>query len=143
LKKEKIIYILCKDEDEIEKLTGYKARGMFNLAYDYVISTFNCHYHELLHLLMNYKLKNIPPYTHSFLQEGFAVSFGGRGGKEPEVILNLGCFIAESKFLEYKELLSLDKFRNFDVSMSYPLSGLYNNFIISNFGIDNYLKLYL
>jgi len=27
--------------------------------------------------------------------------------------------------------------------MSYPVSGLYNDFIISNFGIDNYLELYL
>jgi len=70
LKKEKIIYILCNDEDEIKVLTGYKARGMFNLAYDYVITTFNCHYHELLHLLMNYKLKNIPLYTHPVAEFG-------------------------------------------------------------------------
>lgn len=143
LKEEKIIYILCKDENEIEKLTGYKARGMLNLAYDYVITTFNCHYHELLHLLMNYKLKNLPLYTHPFLQEGFAVAFGGRGGKEPEVIRNLGYFIAESNFFDYKELLRSDEFRNFDVSMSYPLSGLYNDFLIRQIGIDNYLKLYL
>ncbi|MCZ7612273.1 MAG: hypothetical protein M5T52_01650 [Ignavibacteriaceae bacterium] len=46
IQKEKLIYILCKDENEIEKLTGYKARGMGNLAYDYVITTYNCHYHE-------------------------------------------------------------------------------------------------
>ena len=143
LKEEKIIYILCKDEVEIEKLTGYKARGMFNLAYDYIITTFNCHYHELLHLLINYKSKDLPLYTHPFLQEGFAVAFGGRGGKEPEVIQNLGYFIAESNFFNYKELLSSDDFRNFDVSMSYPMSGLYNDFIISRLGIDNYLKLYL
>ncbi|MEE9449036.1 MAG: hypothetical protein V3V72_03210, partial [Ignavibacteriaceae bacterium] len=143
LKEEKIIFILCKDEDEIEKLTGYKARGMFNLAYDYIISTFNCHYHELVHLLMNYKLKDLPLYTHPFLQEGFAVAFGGRGGKEPEVIRNLGYFIAKSKFLDYKKLLSSDEFRNFDVSMSYPLSGLYNLFLIEDIGIDEYINLSL
>lgn len=143
LKEEKIIFILCKDEDEIEKLTGYKARGMFNLAYDYIITTFNCHYHELVHLLMNYKLKDLPLYTHPFLQEGFAVAFGGRGGKEPEVIRNLGYFIAKSKFLDYKKLLSSDEFRNFDVSMSYPLSGLYNLFLIEDIGIDEYINLSL
>lgn len=143
IKEEKIIYILCKDEDEIEKLTGYKARGMFNLAYDYIITTFNCHYHELLHLLLNYKLKDLPLYTHPLLQEGFTVAFGGRGGKEPEVILNLGYFITESNFLDYKELMRSDEFRNLSASMSYPLSGLYNDFLISQIGIDNYLKLYL
>jgi hypothetical protein len=142
LKQEKIIYILCKDEDEIEKLTGYKARGMCNLAYDYLITTFNCHYHELVHLLINFKLKNVPLYTHPFLQEGLAVALGGRGGKEPEVILNLGQFLVESGFLTYKELLNSDDFKNNDASMSYPLSGLYNEFMLETFQYDKYEKLY-
>ncbi len=142
LEKEKIIYILCKDENEIEKLTGYKARGMCNLAYDYLITTFNCHYHELVHLLINFKLKNVPLYTHPFLQEGLAVALGGRGGKEPEVILNLGQFLVESGFLDYKELLNSDDFKSNDASMSYPLSGLYNRFILDTFKFDKYEKLY-
>lgn len=92
---------------------------------------------------MNYKLKDIPLYTHSFLQEGFAVAFGGRGGKDAEVILNLGRFISESNFLNYNELLNQDSFRKTDASMSYPMSGLYNKFLIKLFGIDDYLELYL
>lgn len=143
LEKEKIIYILCKDENDIEQLTGYKARGMCNLAYDYLITTYNCHYHELLHLLINFKLKNLPLYTHPFLQEGFAVALGGRGGKEPGVILNLGCFIEKSGFLNYKDLLDINNYKNNDVSLSYPLSGLYNKFLIENLSIDDYLELYL
>jgi len=143
LKKEKLIYILCKDEDDIEKLTGYKAKGMGNLAYDYVITTYNCHYHELLHILLNFKLKKLPLYTHPFLQEGFAVAFGGRGGYEPEIILNLGKFLEQSEFIKANQLLNSDDYKTFDVSMSYPLSGLYNLFLINEIGIENYLKLYL
>jgi len=143
LQKEKLIYILCKDEDEIEKLTGYKARGMGNLAYDYVITTYNCHYHELLHVLMNFKLKVLPLYTHPFFQEGFAVALGGRGGYEPGIILNLGIFLEQSEFLKVNQLFSTDEYRTFDVSMSYPLSGLYNSFLINEIGIDEYIKLYV
>ena len=143
LKKEKLIYLLCKDEDEIEKLTGYKARGMGNLAYDYVITTYNCHYHELLHILMNFKLKKLPLYTHPFLQEGFAVALGGRGGYETGIILNLGKFLEQSEFLSASQLFNYDEYKTYDVSMSYPLSGLYNLFLINEIGIDKYIKLYL
>jgi hypothetical protein len=143
LKKEKLIYILCKNEDEIEKLTGYKARGMGNLAYDYVITTYNCHYHELLHILINYKLKNLPLFTHPFLQEGFAVAYGGRGGYEPGIILNLGKFLEQSDFLTVNALFNANEYKNYDASMSYPLSGLYNLFLINEIGIDNYFKFYL
>ncbi len=143
LTNEKLIYVLCKDEDEIEKLTGYKARGMGNLAYDYVITTYNCHYHELLHILMNFKIRSLPLFTHPFLQEGFAVAFGGRGGYEPGIILNLGKFLEQSEFLTANLLFNANEFKNYDASMSYPLSGLYNLFLINEFGISNYLKLYL
>lgn len=143
IQKEKLIYILCKDENEIEKLTGYKARGMGNLAYDYVITTYNCHYHEVLHILLNFKLKSLPLYTHPFFQEGFAVAFGGRGGYEPGIILNLGKFLEQSEFLNKNQLLNADEYKSYDVSMSYPLSGLYNLFLIQELGIDSYLKLYL
>jgi hypothetical protein len=142
LKENKIIYILCKDEDEIEKLTDYKARGMCNLAYDYLITTYNCHYHELVHLLVNFKMKELPLYTHPFFQEGLAVALGGRGGKEPGVILNLGKFIAESGFMNYTELLNASNFKNYDASMSYPLSGFYNKFLLESISFNDYQNLY-
>jgi hypothetical protein len=139
----KIYYILCRDEDEIKKLTGFRTRGIYNLAYDYVITTFNSHYHELMHLLINYSLSELPLYTHPFFQEGFAVAFGGRGGKEPKVILDLGLFLQQSNMLDYSALLSKSGFYQVDISLSYPLGGLYNYFLIEELGIESYLKLYL
>ena len=74
LQKEKIYYYLCKDEDEIQRLTGFRARGMCNLAYDAVITTYNNHEHELMHLLVNYRLRRLPLYTHPMLQEGIKLT---------------------------------------------------------------------
>jgi len=142
LEAHKIYYLLCKDEEEIKLLTGFHTRGMYNVAYDFIITTFNSHYHELLHLLMNFKLQRLPLYTHPFFQEGFAVAFGGRGGKEPDVILSLGLFLYNSKMLDYSSLLSKEGFRQVNVSLSYPVSGLYNKFLIEQIGIEKYLELY-
>ena len=110
IEQQKIYYILCHDEAEIKDLTGFITRGMYNLANDIVITTFNAHYHELVHLLINFKLKNLPLYTSPFFQEGLAVALGGRGGKEPQVILNLGLFLQKSKMLSYQDILSKNNF---------------------------------
>lgn len=142
IEKSKIYYILCGNQEEIKQVTGFYARGMYNLAYDCIITTFNAHYHELLHLLINYKLERLPLYTHPFFQEGFAVAFGGRGGKEPAVILELGLFLYESQMLDYRNLLSTAGFHQYDVSLSYPVSGLYNRFLIGEVGVERYLDLY-
>ncbi|NQU68349.1 MAG: hypothetical protein HQ510_10435 [Candidatus Marinimicrobia bacterium] len=138
----KILYYLCKDTDEIEKLTGYPSRGMVILASDAVITTYPVHHHELCHLLINYKLQNLPVYTHPFFQEGFAVAFGGRGGKEPNVILNLGMYLSNSGLLDYTGLSSKANFYQNDPSLSYPVSGLYSSFLVDQLGIEDYLKLY-
>ncbi|MGB8320657.1 MAG: hypothetical protein WCE54_21170, partial [Ignavibacteriaceae bacterium] len=142
LKDNKIHYYLCSDTGEIKSFTGYEARGLYYLPYDYIISTFNCHYHEILHLLINYKLKTLSLYTLPLLQEGFAVAFGGRGGKEPDVILEMGAFLATSNFLNYNFLLSKQDFNHYDATMTYPLAGLYNKFLIDKLGIDKYINLY-
>ena len=138
----KIYYILCRDELEVEKLTGFRARGMYNLAYDYIITTFNAHYHELIHLLINYKLRNLQLYTHPFFQEGLAVAFGGRGGFEPDIMLHHGLFLQKSDMQNYSDLLTRKDFFSVDVSLSYPVSGLYNYFLVEHCGFADYIKLY-
>ena len=142
LQTQKIDYYLCKDPQEIKELTGFDTRGMYNLAYDYIITTFNAHYHELVHLLVNYKLGTLPLYTHPFFQEGLAVALGGRGGKEPRVILELGRYLYQSGFMDYKELLNKTSFYQTDPSMSYPASGLYHCYLIAELGIERYLAMY-
>jgi hypothetical protein len=124
------------------RLTGYSARGMYDLANDYIISAYNCHYHEIAHLLMNYKLKSLSLYTLPLFQEGFAVAYGGRGGKEPAAILEMGLFMVKSQFLDYDSLLNKAGFNQYDASVSYPVAGLYTQFLIETIGIEKYLDLY-
>ena len=143
LEQNKIHYLLCKDENEIQLVTGFDTRGLYYIPYDYVISTFNYHTHELLHLLMNFKLKNLPLYTLPFFQEGFAVAFGGRGGQDQSILLNMGLFLEKSGFLTYSSLLNKPDFYKNDITMSYPVAGLYNKFLFERLGADAYLKLYM
>ena len=143
LQKEKINYILCKDQDEIKKISGFDTRGIYILAYDEVVTTFNTHYHELSHLLMNYKLQNLPLFTLPFFQEGFAVAVGGRGGIGRYILLNIGYFLEKSGYMKFNSILSKKDFVSENASMAYPAAGLYNYFLISNYGINSYLKLYL
>lgn len=142
LSKNKIKYFLCKDEAEIKNLTGFNTMGIYYLSYDYLITTYNSHYHELLHLLMNFKLKTLPLYTLPFFQEGFAVAYGGRGGKEPEIFNSMAVYLQKSGFISYREILNKEDFSKVDPSISYPLSGLYNKFLIEKLGIGKYLELY-
>lgn len=142
IKLKKIYYFLCKDESEIQKVTGFATRGIYILAQDYIVTTYNTHYHELVHFLINYKLKVLPLYTHPFLQEGFAVAFGGRGGLDAHTISEMGVFLIKSGFANYKDLLSKLDFQKTDASISYPISGLYTSFIIKQIGIEKYLMLY-
>jgi hypothetical protein len=142
LREQKIRYYLCRNEEEIQRLTGFRVRGMYNLAYDAVVTTYNTHYHELLHLLVNYRLRHLPLYTHPFLQEGFAVAYGGRGGLDPGVLLPLGRYLYESQDVELASLLESDGFRQLDPSLSYPAAGLYNKFLVESMGIEPYLALY-
>jgi hypothetical protein len=142
IKQKKIYYFLCKDESEIRKVTGFATRGIYILAQDYVITTYNTHYHELLHFLINFKIRKLPLYTHPFLQEGFAVAFGGRGGLDAHTISEMGVFLVKSGFANYAELLSRKDFHNTDASISYPISGLYIDFIIKHIGIEKFIDLY-
>jgi hypothetical protein len=115
---------------------------MYLLAQDYVVTTYNTHYHELVHFLINFKLKNLPLYTHPFLQEGLAVAFGGRGGLQVHTIFETATFLVKSGFADYPELLTRKDFINTDASISYPISGLYVDFLIKRIGIEKFIELY-
>ncbi len=142
LEKEKIYYILCKDEKEIEQVTGFNTRGIYITAVDEVVTTYNTHYHELAHLLMNYKLKNLSLYTLPFFQEGFAVAVGGRGGIAKGVALDIGYYLQKSGFLMYDSIITNDGFYKEDASLTYPVAGLYNAFLLKELGEKEYIDLY-
>lgn len=142
LEKEKIGYIFCKDENSVEKITGFKAKGMAMLGTDEVVTSYQTHFHEVAHILINYKLKKLGLYTLPFFMEGFAVAVGGRGGMAPRVVTDLGYYLQKSGILTYDSILTNEGFYNNDASMSYAVAGLYNSFLLSELGGEKYLELY-
>jgi hypothetical protein len=142
LKKEKLYYIFCKDEDEVQKITGYKSKGQSVLAFDEVITAYQTHFHEVAHLLINYKLKKLGLYTHPFFMEGFAVAMGGRGGMAPRVVTDLGYYLQKTAFLTYDSILTYNEFMNTDANMTYSVAGLYNLFLLHELGVTKYFDLY-
>ena len=142
LAREKIIYCFCSNQDEIRELTGFFARGMFILSHDIIVSTFSAHFHELAHLLINFKLKQPHLYTHPFFLEGFAVAVGGRGGKAPDILHQLGLSNLREGWVTIDELKDARSFYQVNASMSYPASGVYNRFLLEKPGAAEYLELY-
>jgi hypothetical protein len=115
---------------------------MYLLAYDAVASVYPCHFHELSHLLMNLKLRRLPLYTHPFLQEGFAVAAGGRGGIGVHSLFPMSVYLERSGTMDYTQLCLRQEFKQNDASLTYPVSGLYNYFLLREWGIQNYLSFY-
>lgn len=142
LEKEKLGYIFCADEKGVEKITGFNAKGLAMLGTDEVVTSYQTHFHEVAHLLINYKIKTLGLYTLPFFMEGFAVAVGGRGGMVPRVVTDLGCYLQKTGELTYDSIFTFDQFRNMDGSMTYPVSGLYNSFLLSELGSYKYLELY-
>lgn len=142
LEKEKLGYIFCADEKGVEKITGFNAKGLAMLGTDEVVTSYQTHFHEVAHLLINYKLKTLGLYTLPFFMEGFAVTVGGRGGMAPRVVTDLGFYLQKTGELTYNSIFTFDQFRSMDGSMTYPVSGLYNSFLLSELGGEKYLELY-
>ncbi len=142
LEKEKIGYIFCKDEASVEKITGFRAKGMAILGTDEIVTSYQTHFHEVAHILINYKLKKSGLYTLPFFMEGFAVAVGGRGGMAPRVVTDLGYYLEKSSILTYDSIITNDGFYNNDASMSYAVAGLYNSFLLHELGGEKYLELY-
>ncbi len=142
LEREKIVYVLCKSPESIERLTGYAIRGMGVVSHDYVLTTFSDHYHEVAHLLAALKLESALPVTHPLLREGLAVALGGRGGRDTPVMLDVGCFLFRSSLVELDSLLGERAYLEEAVSFSYPASGLYVRFLLEELGVERFLALY-
>lgn len=139
---EKIIYCFCSTQDEIRELTGFFARGMYILSHDIIVSTYSAHFHELAHLLINFKLRQPHLYTHPFFLEGFAVAVGGRGGKAPDILHQLGLSSLREGWVSLDELQDTEGFYQVNASMSYPVSGAYTRFLLESLKAADYLNLY-
>ena len=142
IRRNKIEYLLCRDSKEVSKLTGYENRGMYELPSDRIITCYHAHYHELVHLMVNFKLQQLPLWTHPLLQEGIAVALGGRGGLAPPVVAEMAAYLVESGMASVSDLLPAEGFNQVHNTINYPVSGLYCKFLLEQIGAEPFFELY-
>lgn len=142
LKYNPIMYILCKDTKEVERITGFNTLGLADLSMDAVITTSNSHFHELMHILMNFNLNPIPLYTHPLLQEGIATCMGGRNGKSAGVMVQTGSWLEKMAMIPMDTLFTYQAFHQQDASISYPLSAFICRKYIDEYGMKSFTRLY-
>jgi hypothetical protein len=143
LEKAKVDYYLV-NQPQIIKITGHDIQGVTDLPLDAVISKYLPHTHELVHLLINYSLQELPLYTLPAVQEGVACCFGGRWGKSPEVINYWGNVSLNFGLGGLDGILTFDGFHrgigNPDVA--YALSSLFIKSLVNDHDINKLMEFY-
>jgi hypothetical protein len=144
LRESKIRYYLC-NEDQMELITGYRARGMTNFQVDAIVTCHLPHTHELTHLMVNYCFEKLPLYTLPLVQEGIACVLGGRWGKSPSVIYYWGNVSLGFGLVDLDSILTYNGFFSGtgNLDASYSVSSLLVKSLIDNHGIDKFKALYL
>lgn len=143
LREKKIDYYYCGSDQVVEQIAGYQIKGMFDLGSNDIISGFFPHYHELVHFLINFKLRKLPLATQPLLNEGIAVHLGGRWGKLPQAFNGLAYFLVEQGMVTLDSLLTMKGFKeNEGADIAYPVAGLFSSFLINEAGMDGYLDIY-
>ena len=94
----------------VEEIIGHRVKGTVDLASNDVISSVFPHFHEVMHLLVNIKLQELPFFTLPIMREGFAVRYGGRWGKKSTALMELGVFLYREKLVELDSVLTLNGF---------------------------------
>jgi hypothetical protein len=139
----KIEFIYCSGESDVKEMTGQLTRGLFDLASNDIISATFPHTHELVHLLVNIKLHELPIYTLPAFREGVAVTYGGRWGKDPQALLDLAVYLHREKLVELDSILSMSGFReSTGADISYPVVGLFVSYLIDEMGREKFFELY-
>lgn len=138
----KIEFFFCDSDELVEKITGFRTRGMYDKASSDIISSFFPHYHEIVHLLADYSLREVSLFVHPLFEEGLAVHYGGRWGKSTESLIPLGVFLYEQGIVSLDSMLDYNKFRSSEADIAYPLAGLFNRFILEKCGKQKYMALY-
>ena len=144
LQKEKIEYFYCDTDYRIKDITGFLVKGTYDLPSGDIISAFFPHLHEITHMLVNFRLKELPLYTLPLLREGLAVHLGGRWGKAPASLQSLGGYLYKEKIVEVDSLLTMTNFEEqVGSGIAYPVAGLFTAYLMDRLGPEDFLRLYL
>jgi len=144
IKEFKIEYYYCDADSTVKAISGHLTKGLLDLPTNDIISAYMPHYHELVHLLINITLKDLPLFTQPLLREGIAVYYGGRWGKAPEALFGLGSFLYREKIVDVDSLVTMRGFESQATSdIAYPMAGIFIGYLESKLGRDKLMDLYL
>jgi len=140
----KIEFFYCDNDETVKEITRHTTKGIFDLPSNDIISANFPHFHEILHFLINYKLRRLPLFTLPILQEGLSVYYGGRWGKKPSALYDLGIYIYREKFIEIDSILTYRGFHsNSGADISYPVAAIFSSYLLDRLGQKKIFKLYL
>ncbi len=139
----KIEYIYCESDSQVKEITGHLVKGTYDMPSNDIISAFFPHYHEIVHLLVNIKLRKLPLYTLPLMREGIAVDLGGRWGKAPKTLAVIGEYLLAEDIVSLDSIITFSDFNKVATSnIAYSVAGLFSGYLIDRLGIDSYFKLY-
>ena len=140
----KIEYFFCPSDSVVKQMSGFLVMGTLDLASNDIISADFPHLHELSHLLVNIRLRELPLYTLPFIREGLAVYLAGRWGKHPAPLLDLAVFLYEEELVVLEPILTMSGFESeAGADIVYPVAGLFTGYLIDKMGMPKFLDLYL
>lgn len=140
----KIEYFFCDNTETLTAITGQTTRGMLDQASNDVLSVDFPHFHEVVHLLVNIKLKNLPISTLPILREGIATRFGGRWGKRPSALMDLGAYLYDQKLVMLDSILTVSGFSTAaGADIAYPVAGDFCTYLSQRLGPSKFFEFYL
>lgn len=143
LEQTKIDYYLC-TAPQMKSLTGFEAHGMTSFPFDAIITRHLPHTHEIVHLMTNYALQELPLYTVPVAQEGLACCLGGRWGKTPAIINYWGNVSVALGMTDLDDVITTAGFIGCPggADAAYAISSLFAQSSIENFGAVKFLEFY-
>jgi hypothetical protein len=143
LANQKIDYYFCQGEGQVGALSGRIGKGYYDLGADAIITSIFPHYHEVAHLLVNFKLQNLPIFTVPFMQEGTAVYLGGRWQRAPGVMIDFGKYILDNGITEIDSvLLESENASSPSADIAFPVTACLVDFLHSTLGNEKFFALY-
>lgn len=140
----KIEYYLCPSDSMVEKMTGFLTVGTLDLASNDVISSDFPHFHELTHLLINIRLREMPLYTLPVMREGLATWMAGRWGKQAAPLMDLAVFLYKEQLVNFDSIFTMGGFdHESGADIVYPVAGLFCGYLVEKIGMTGCLDLYL
>ncbi len=141
--RDKIEYYYCASDTVVEQITGFLVKSTLDLASNDVISADFPHFHELTHLLVNIRLKELPLYSLPITREGIAVYLGGRWGKHPAALMDLAIFLYQEELVEFDSILTMTGFQTASgADIVYPVTGMFCGYLVDRLGMSDFLELY-